>query len=68
MKTLAAMRPSQVVKFALFLEEHPAFSSELMGNDAYVYGFRVGESLLSVDEMERFIDTPVEAHPAPGSL
>ncbi len=66
MKTLTAMRPSQVVKFALFLKEHPAFSPELIGDDAYVYGFRVGDCLLSVDEMERLIDTPVEVHLASG--
>ena len=62
MKTLTAMRRNQAVKFALFLEEHPGFSPELIGDNAYVYGFSVGECLLSVDEMERLIDTPVEAH------
>jgi hypothetical protein len=61
MKTLTAMRTSQVAKFGLFLEEHPGFSPEFIGDNAYVCGFRVGECLLSVDEMERLIDTPVEA-------
>jgi hypothetical protein len=60
MKTLTAMRTSQVEKFALFLEEHPGFSPELVGDDAFVHGFRVGECFLSVDEMERLIDTPVD--------
>jgi hypothetical protein len=55
------MRTSQIGKFARFLEEHPGFSPELIGENACVYGFRVGESLLSVDEMERLIDTPVDA-------
>ena len=60
MKTPRAMQVSQIEKFALFLDEHPAFSPELMGDDAYVYGFRVGESFLSVSEMEKLIDTPVD--------
>ena len=62
MKTLTIMRTSQIEKFARFLEEHPGFSPELIGENAYVYGFRVGKSLLSVDEMERLIDTPLETH------
>jgi hypothetical protein len=61
MKTLNAMRTSQFGKFARFLEEHPGFSPALFGENADVYGFRVGECLLSVDEMERLIDTPVDA-------
>jgi hypothetical protein len=61
MKTLTAMRTSQIEKFACFLEDHPGFSPELIGDNAYVYGFHVGESLLSVDEMERLIDIPVDA-------
>jgi hypothetical protein len=64
MKTLTAMRTRQIEKFARFLDEHPGFSPELVGDNAYVYGFRVGESLLSVDEMERLIDTPVDARSA----
>jgi len=60
MKTLTAMRISQIGKFARFLDEHPGFSPELIGENADVYGFHVGESLLSVDEMERLIDTPVD--------
>jgi len=64
MKTLTAMRRSQVEKFAPFLDEHPGFSPELFGENADVRGFRVGKSLLSVDEMERLIDTPVEAQTA----
>jgi len=57
MKTLRAMQAIQLKKFALFLEEHPGFSPELMGENADVYGFRVGECLLSVDEMEKLIAT-----------
>ena len=64
MKTLTAMRTSQVEKFTRFLEEHPGFSPELIGDNASVYGFRFGEYVLSVDEMERLVDTPVEAHVA----
>lgn len=62
MKTLTAMRTSQIGKFARFLEEHPGFSPALFGENADVYGFRVGESLLSIDEMERLIDTPLQTH------
>jgi len=62
MKTLTAMRTSQIGKFARFLEEHPGFAPELIGDNAYVYGFRVGKTLLSVDEMEGLIDTPLETH------
>lgn len=62
--TLTAMRTRQLEKFALFLEEHPGFSPELIGDNAYVYGFRVGETVLSVDEMETMIDTPVDARAA----
>lgn len=64
MKTLTVMRPRQVGKFARFLDEHPGFSPELIGENAYVCGFRVGGSLLSVDEMERLIDTPVDEQAA----
>ena len=59
MKTLRAMQAGQMGKFARFLEEHPGFAPELMGENAHVYGFRVGECVLSVDEMESLIDTQV---------
>ncbi len=59
MKTLTIMRADQVGKFGRFLDEHPGFSPELIGENAYVCGFRVGESFLSVEEMERLIDTSV---------
>jgi hypothetical protein len=62
MKTLTAMRSSQIGKLARFLEEHPGFSPELIGDNAQVYGFRVGKTLLSVDEMEGLIETPLETH------
>ena len=64
MKTLTAMRTSQIGKFARFLEEHPGFAPELIGDNAYVYGFRVGKTLLSIDEMETMIDTLVDAQEA----
>lgn len=60
MKTRTVMQISQIGKFARFLEEHPGFSPELFGGNADVYGFRVGECVLSVDEMEKLIDTPVD--------
>ncbi len=58
------MGTSRARKFARFLEEHPGFSPELWGDDATVYGFRVGDCFLSVDGMERLIDTPVGAQAA----
>jgi hypothetical protein len=58
------MQLSQLKKFALFLEQHPGFTPELMGENAYVYGFRVGESFLAVDEMEHLIDTPIDMRSA----
>ena len=64
MRIVAAMGTSRVRKFARFLEEHPGFSPALWGDDAMVYGFRVGECFLSMDGMERLIDTPVEAQAA----
>jgi hypothetical protein len=60
MKTPRAMQASQLETFARFLEEHPGFSPELRGEDAYVCGFHVGNCLLSVDEMERLITTRVD--------
>jgi hypothetical protein len=59
MKSLTIMRTDQAGKFARFLDEHPGFSPDLTGENADVCGFRVGECLLSVDEMERLIDTQV---------
>jgi hypothetical protein len=64
MKTQTIMRVDQMKKVARFLDEHPGFSPELFGENADVCGFRVGECLLSVDEMERLIDTPVEPYQA----
>ena len=43
-----------------FLEEHPSFSPLLKGENAAVFGFQVGECLLTLDEMERLISTPVD--------
>jgi hypothetical protein len=64
MKTLTIMRTSQVGKLVRFLDEHPGFSPELIGEDACICGFRVGECLLSVEEMEQLIDTPVDQRTA----
>jgi hypothetical protein len=60
MRMLTIVRPEQLVKFASFLDGHPAFAPEFIGADASVYGFRVGKCFLSVEEMERLIDTPIE--------
>jgi len=64
MNALKIMRSSQAGKFARFLDEHPGFSPQLIGENAYVCGFRMGESLLSIDEMETLIDTPVDQQTA----
>jgi hypothetical protein len=63
MKTPKVMQAGQIEKFAGFLEEHPGFSPELTGEDAYVYGFHVGKCFLSVEDMERLIATPVDWRP-----
>ena len=60
MKTPKVMQAGQIEKFARFLEEHPGFSPRLMGENAYVYGFYVGECFLSVEDMERLVGTRVD--------
>lgn len=55
MKRQGAMQAEQLERFARFLEEHPAFSPLLIGNDALVYGFQVGVSCLEIAEMETMI-------------
>jgi hypothetical protein len=51
MKWQGTMQPSQMEKFAGFLEEHPGFSPELISEEAVVCGFHLGESFLTVREM-----------------
>jgi hypothetical protein len=62
------MSASQIRRFALFLEEHPGFWPELVGEDALVCGFHVGGCYLTIDEMEKLIAAqPVlEANSATG--
>jgi hypothetical protein len=55
MKRYEAMQTSQLETAALFLEEHPGFSPELLGPDALVRGFRMGGCFLSIAEMEKLI-------------
>jgi hypothetical protein len=57
MKWQKTMRASQTRRFALFLEEHPRFWPELVGEQALVCGFHVGGCFLTIDEMERLIGT-----------
>jgi hypothetical protein len=47
------LRPDQLEKFAWFLNEHPAFSPLLTGENALVYGFQIGNSCLGIGETER---------------
>jgi len=55
MKWQKIMRTSQLRRFAPFLEEHPGFWPELVGEDAFVCGFHVGSCFLSVQDMEKLI-------------
>jgi len=59
MKRQSIMR-SQVERFALFLVEHPDFWPELVGEDALVCGFHVGNCSLTIDEMEQLVTAPVQ--------
>lgn len=60
MKTPRTIPAGQIGRFARFLEEHPGFSPELKGEDAYVSGFYVGRCFLSVEDMEKLIATRVD--------
>ncbi len=55
MKCQKAMQASQLEEVALFLEEHPGFSPELHGENAIVWGFRIGGCLLTLAEMARLV-------------
>jgi hypothetical protein len=56
MKHQETMQAGQLELAALFLEEHPGFSPELIGPDAAVRGFRVGGCFLTIAEMERLVN------------
>ncbi len=55
MKRYEAMQASQLEAAALFLEQHPGFSPDLLGPDAVVRGFRVGGCFLTISQMDRLI-------------
>jgi len=57
MKRQGLMQAHQLEPFARFLEEHPAFSPLLIGEEALVCGFQVGGSYLGTAEMEKMIAT-----------
>jgi hypothetical protein len=57
MKGRGTKQASHTEELALFLEGHPSFSPELRGEDAVVWGFRVGACFLTLGEMERLIAT-----------
>ena len=61
MKTPKPMQAGQIEKLARFLEEHPGFSPQLIGEDAYVCGFQVGKCFLSVEDTEKLIDAHIDA-------
>ena len=60
MKWQEIMRASQIGRFALFLEEHPRFWPELVGEHALVCGFHVGGCFLTIDEMEKLVAAQVQ--------
>jgi len=60
MKTPVSMHAHQLEQFARFLAEHPRFSPILVGEDAVVCGFQVGDCYLRIDEMERLTTTLAE--------
>ena len=55
MKKQCSMSTQQLARFAQFLQEHPAFSPLLIGEDAQVCGFQVGGSFLGVEDLETII-------------
>jgi hypothetical protein len=63
MKKNQTLQVEQLEKFARFLEEHPSFSPMLIGEDADVYGFQVGECFLMIQEMEKLIATQAHFNP-----
>ena len=58
MKLQKIMQGSQIERCARFLEEHPGFWPELVGEDGYVCGFHVGGCFLTIDEMEKLVAAP----------
>jgi hypothetical protein len=60
MKRPVSMRAHQLEQFACFLADHPRFSPILVGEDAVVCGFQVGDCYLQIDEMEMLTTTPAE--------
>jgi hypothetical protein len=52
-----SMQARRLEKFARFLDEHPGFSPLLLGEDAVVCGFRVGETGFTIVEMDMLIST-----------
>jgi len=60
MKWHTKMHASLLRKIAFFLEEHPGFWPELVGEDAMVCGFHVGGCSLTIDEMEKLVAAQVQ--------
>jgi len=57
MKWHGVLQTAQLEMFARFLEEHPGFAPELVGEDALICGFRMGDCFLTIGEMERLFAT-----------
>jgi len=71
MKWHAIMQARHLERFARFLEEHPGFWPELVGENALVCGFHVGGCFLTIRDMERLVmgetqlKTQLALRPAP---
>lgn len=64
MRTPEPIHGGQIEELVVFLEEHPRFSPQLMGENAYFCGFQMGRCFLSVEDMERLIAARVDVRPS----
>ena len=55
MKAANTMDAQLLGKLARFLDDHPGFSPTFSSNDAILCGFCVGNSMLTIDEMQQFL-------------
>lgn len=62
MKTASTNGAQQLRKLAQFLEDHPRFSP-LFSDDAILCGFQLGDSDVSLAEMEILLGSEAEARP-----
>jgi len=60
MKWHTKIPASLLARLARFIEEHPGFWPELVGEDAVVCGFHVGSCSLTIEEMEKLVTAKVQ--------